>query len=57
MKFFVKIDGTRFVSYEGMTQETIMAMLEEQNLAYEFVSESEYQEAFESLNSNINWRL
>ena len=44
MKYFVKINGSRFVSYEGMTQETIMAMLAEQNLAYEFVSEADYEQ-------------
>ena len=47
MKYFVKIDGARFVSYEGMAQETIIAMLTDQNLTHEFVSESIYQEALE----------
>lgn len=47
MKYFVKIDGARFVSYEGMTQEAIIAMLTEQNLIHEFVSELVYQEALE----------
>jgi len=47
MKYFVKIDGARFVSYEGMTQEAITAMLADQNLAHEFVSEASYQEALE----------
>jgi hypothetical protein len=54
MKYFVKIDGARFVSYEGMTQEAIDAMLTDQNLAYEFVNELAYQEALESLDPKIN---
>jgi hypothetical protein len=53
MNYFVKIDGARFVSYEGMTQETIIAMLTEQNLAYEFVDELAYQEALASLDPKI----
>jgi len=51
MIYFVKIDGARFVSYDGMTQETIVAMLTEQNLTYEFVSKSDYEQAIALLNS------
>lgn len=51
MIYFVKIDGARFVSYDGMTQETIIAMLTEQNLAYEFVNEADYEQAVALLNS------
>ena len=51
MIYFVKIDGARFVSYDGMTQETIIAMLTEQNLTYEFVSKSDYEQAVALLNS------
>jgi len=47
MNYFVKIDNARFVSYEGMTQEAIIAMLSQQNFAYEFVDELAYQEALE----------
>jgi len=54
MNYFVKIDGARFVSYEGMTQEAIIDMLTEQNLVYEFVSEASYQEALESLAPKIS---
>jgi len=54
MKFFVKIDGARFVFYEGMSKEAIDAMLTDQNLVYEFVSELTYQEALESLDPKIN---
>lgn len=53
MNYFVKIDGARFVSYEGMTQEAIIAMLTDQNLAYEFVSESIYQQALALLEAAI----
>ena len=49
MNYFVKIDGARFVSYEGMSEETISTMLADQNLTHEFVSESIYQEAQEFL--------
>jgi len=45
MKFFVKIDNARFVSYEGMSEEAISTMLINQNLAYEFVSEADYEQA------------
>lgn len=51
MKFFVKIDNARFVSYDGMTQEAITAMLTDQNLACEFVSESDYEQATALLNA------
>ena len=51
MKLFVKIDNARFVSFEGMSEETITAMLTDQNLTYEFVSESIYEEAVALLNS------
>jgi len=51
MKFFVKIDNARYVSYEGMTQEAITAVLAEQNLACEFVSESDYEQATALLNA------
>lgn len=51
MNYFVKIDGARFVSYEGMTQEAITAMLADQNLTYEFVSESDYKQAIPLLDS------
>ena len=54
MKYFVKIDGARFVFYEGMSEETIIAMLTEQNLIHEFVSELVYQETLESLAPKIN---
>ena len=54
MKYFAKIDGARFVSFEGITQEAIIAMLTEQNLAYEFVSEASYQEALASLAPKIS---
>ena len=54
MNYFVKIDGARFVSYGGMTQEAIIAMLANQNLAYEFVSEASYQEALASLAPKIS---
>jgi len=53
MKFFVKIDNARYVSYEGMTQEAITAMLAEQNLACEFVSESDYEQATALLNAQV----
>ena len=49
MNYFVKINNAQFVSYEGMTQEAIIAMLTEQNLAHEFVDELAYKEALESL--------
>jgi hypothetical protein len=48
MNFFVKIDNARYVSFEGMSQEAIIAMFNQQNLAYEFVDELAYQEALES---------
>ena len=51
MNFFVKIDNARYVSFEGMTQEAIVAMFNQQNLAYEFVSESDYKQAIAILNS------
>ena len=51
MNYFVKIDGARFVSYEGMTQEAIIALLAEQNLACEFVSKSDYEQAIALLNA------
>lgn len=51
MKYFAKIDGARFVSFEGMTQEAIIAMLAKQNLVYEFVSKSDYEQAIALLNS------
>jgi hypothetical protein len=51
MNFFVKIDNARYVSFEGMTQEAIVAMFNQQNLAYEFVSESDYKQAIALLNS------
>ena len=54
MNYFAKIDGKRFVSFEGMTQETIIAMLTEQNFAYEFIDELAYQEALESLAPKIS---
>jgi hypothetical protein len=54
MKFFVKIDNARYVSYEGMSEETISTMLAEQNLVYEFVSESIYQEALELFAEEIS---
>lgn len=57
MKFFVKIDATRFVSYEGMSEEAIAAMLADQNLAYEFVSQSDYEQAIALLNSKALMRL
>lgn len=50
MIYFVKIDGARFVSYDGMTQETIVAMLTEQNLTYEFVDKADYEQAIAILN-------
>jgi len=53
MNYFAKIDGARFVSFEGMTQEEIIAMLTEQNLAHEFVDEQTYQEALASLKPKI----
>lgn len=57
MKFFVKIDATRFVSYEGMTQEAITAMIAEQNLACEFVNKADYEQAIALLNSKALMRL
>jgi hypothetical protein len=54
MNYFVKIDGAKFVSYEGMTQEAIIAMLNQQNFAYEFIDELAYQEALESLAPKIS---
>ena len=42
MKVFAKIDGARFVSYEGMSQETIITMLTEQGLVPEFIDETTY---------------
>ena len=54
MNYFVKINNAQFVSYEGMTQEAIIAMLTDQNLAYEFVSEASYKEALESLAPKIS---
>jgi hypothetical protein len=54
MKYFVKVDGTRFVSFEGMSEEAITAMLTNQNLTYEFVSESIYEEAITTQAETIN---
>jgi len=54
MKFFVKIDNARFVSYEGMSEDAISAMLINQNLTYEFVSESIYEEAITAQTETIN---
>lgn len=53
MNYFVKIDNARYVSFEGMTEEAIIAMLTEQNFAYEFVDEQAYQEALASLEPKI----
>jgi hypothetical protein len=41
MKLFARIDS-RFISYEGMSEETITAMLAEQNLVPEFIDEATY---------------
>ena len=41
MKTFVRLSD-RLVSYEGMSQETIIAMLAEQNIAPEFIDEEIY---------------
>jgi len=52
MKSFVRFDG-RLVSYEGMSQETIVAMLTEQGLVPEFVDESIYLSAVASLQADF----
>ena len=54
MKYFVKIDNARFVSFEGMSEDAISAMLSNQNLTYEFVSESIYEEAITAQAETIN---
>lgn len=41
MKSFVRFDG-RLVSYEGMTEEAIVAMLTEQGLVPEFIDDATY---------------
>ena len=41
MKYFAKINGG-LVSYEGMTEETILTMLTEQGLVPEFIDEATY---------------
>jgi hypothetical protein len=41
MKFFVRVDG-RLISYQGMSEETIIAMLTEQGLVAEFIDEATY---------------
>ena len=54
MNYFVKINNAQFVSYEGMTQEAIIAMLNQQNCTYEFIEKLAYQEALESLAPKIS---
>ena len=41
MRFFARINGA-LVSYNGMSQETIIAMLSEQGLVPEFIDEATY---------------
>ena len=41
MKFFARLNGG-LVSYEGMSQETIVNMLAEQGLVPEFIDEATY---------------
>jgi len=41
MKFFVRVEG-RLISYQGMSEETIIAMLTEQGLVPEFIDEATY---------------
>jgi hypothetical protein len=41
MKSFAKVDGV-FISYQGMSQETIVNMLAEQGLVPEFIDEATY---------------
>jgi hypothetical protein len=41
MKFFARLNGG-LVSYEGMSQETIVNMLAEQGLVAEFIDEATY---------------
>ena len=41
MKFFARLNGG-LVSYEGMSQETIITMLAERGLVPEFIDEATY---------------
>jgi hypothetical protein len=41
MKSFARIDS-RLISYEGMSEETIITMLTEQGLVPEFIDEATY---------------
>lgn len=57
MKLFARVNGA-LIGYEGMSQETIISMLAEQNLAPEFIEESVYQDelklALEKEKNGIN---
>ena len=52
MKLFVKFNS-KVVAYEGMTQETIIAMLAEQNLVPEFIEEHIYSVEVDALQKNL----
>lgn len=57
MKLFARVNGA-LIGYEGMSQETIISMLAEQNLVPEFIDENVYQDelklALEKEKNGIN---
>jgi hypothetical protein len=45
--------GNTFCKYQGMSQETILAMLTEQNLTFTFISEEVYKQKMAEVEAQI----
>jgi hypothetical protein len=53
MRLFARLNGT-LATYEGMSQETVVTMLTEQNLTPEFINEETYNDELKILQALLD---